>query len=605
LDAHCDEAEGRELPRWESVVGLDRELSIMIARGFHGAVGGRSEPRRIATACEFVVGGTFEVGSRPIRLAPDRECGASMNWSRFFGLAAIGLLLLPAASLAAPEEHGKETCPHPEGWEPTEEELQRSLSDHKQWLKEWLKEWEPASGPPSEEAMRASGRMNLCNARLRSLKLNEADLRGAKLNKANLRGAELNNADLSSAELNNANLRGAKLNNANLFGAQLNNADLSEAELNKATLLYAHLNNADLNMAKLNHANPNANLGLLVPAELNNAAYPGPAKLNNANLRLAELNDANLSYAELNNADLLGAKLNNANLRGAQLNNAKLLGAKLNNADLGFAKLNNADLLGAKLNEANLTGAEIADAQLSYADLTGALYAPRSQPPNASISGIIGLKSVLFPKGEEVGLVQLRELLQKAGLRDSEREATFAIETGKTAHALVDWRKNLAGAVEGIFRKAAFEWTTGYGLYPRRAIEISAALWAGMILVYFWPIRLKQRSAQGTGIYQVWPSGRIKTSEREPCLSQSDDVNLLQSSNALGAIGYAAYFSLLSTFNIGWRDLNVGTWIARTQPREYALRATGWLRVVSGIQSLLSVYLLAIWVLTYFGRPFQ
>jgi hypothetical protein len=41
-------------------------------------------------------------------------------------------------------------------------------------------------------------------------------------------------------------------------------------------------------------------------------------------------------------------------------------------------------------------------------------------------------------------------------------------------------------AVEGIFRKAAFEWTTGYGLYPRRAIEISAALWAGMILVYFW-----------------------------------------------------------------------------------------------------------------------
>jgi len=26
---------------------------------------------------------------------------------------------------------------------------------------------------------------------------------------------------------------------------------------------------------------------------------------------------------------------------------------------------------------------------------------------------------------------------------------------------------------------------------------------------------------------------------------------------------------------------------------------------VSGIQSLLSVYLLAIWLLTYFGRPFE
>jgi hypothetical protein len=65
------------------------------------------------------------------------------------------------------------------------------------------------------------------------------------------------------------------------------------------------------------------------------------------------------------------------------------------------------------------------------------------------------------------------------------------------------------------------------------------------------------------------------------------------------------YFSLLSAFNIGWRDVNVGIWIARLQPREYTLRASGWVRAVSGLQSLLSVYLLALWVVTYFGRPFE
>jgi hypothetical protein len=65
------------------------------------------------------------------------------------------------------------------------------------------------------------------------------------------------------------------------------------------------------------------------------------------------------------------------------------------------------------------------------------------------------------------------------------------------------------------------------------------------------------------------------------------------------------YFSLLSTFHIGWREFNVGSWMARMQPREYTLRATGWVRMVSGIQSLLSVYLLALWILTYFGRPFE
>ena len=44
----------------------------------------------------------------------------------------------------------------------------------------------------------------------------------------------------------------------------------------------------------------------------------------------------------------------------------------------------------------------------------------------------------------------------------------------------------------------------------------------------------------------------------------------------------AFYFSLLSAFNIGWRELNVGTWITRIQKREYTLRATGWVRMISG-----------------------
>ena len=70
-------------------------------------------------------------------------------------------------------------------------------------------------------------------------------------------------------------------------------------------------------------------------------------------------------------------------------------------------------------------------------------------------------------------------------------------------------------------------------------------------------------------------------------------------------MGYAFYFSLLSAFHIGWRDLNVGSWLTRLQSREYALRAKGWVRAVSGVQSLISVYLLAMWALTYFGRPFQ
>ena len=39
--------------------------------------------------------------------------------------------------------------------------------------------------------------------------------------------------------------------------------------------------------------------------------------------------------------------------------------------------------------------------------------------------------------------------------------------------------------------------------------------------------------------------------------------------------------------------------------RNYTLQPEGWVCTVSGLQSLLSVFLFAVWALTYFGRSFQ
>jgi Pentapeptide repeats (8 copies) len=418
-----------------------------------------------------------------------------MRPSRRLRLACLCLLLAGTTWAREPN-----VCPHPKGWKPTQEELQRILSLHNQWAEEH------------------SGLL----------------FRGILL--------EVGAPDPRRANLCNVDLRGFKLNNANLSGAQLNGADFFTAELN------------------------------------------------NAYLRMAELNGADLIGAKLNNADLVDAKLNGAVLRSAELNNANLGGALLNSADLYLAELNNARLNGAVLKRATLSRAYLTGALLAAVDLTGAEYAPASAgPPDAFVEGIMGLETVVFPRGQESGLMQLRDLLQKAGLRELEREATFAIEYGRTRHAIAGWRQNFGAAAEGIFRMMAFDWTTGYGLYPGRALKIIFVVWLLLILVYFWPIRLTSERSLGAGIYQVWPSDRIETNGGKISVGKS----------------ITGYFSLLSAFHIGWRDLNVGTWIARVQPREYALRATGWVRVISGIQSLLSVYLLAMWALTYFGRPFQ
>jgi hypothetical protein len=301
---------------------------------------------------------------------------------------------------------------------------------------------------------------------------------------------------------------------------------------------------------------------------------------------LANLTKANLIKADLTEADLRETPLTGAYLSGTTLTKANLTMAKLTKANLGLAIL---------------TGANLA-----FADLTGAVYAPASPPPDSYLEGIKGLSTVTFPEDSGSGLVQLRELLQKVGLRDLERQATYAFESNKTWHAITGRESKPVDWLEGGFRFLFFETTTGYGLYPGHALWIIFRVWAVLILVYIWPIRRRPRSPNpASGIYRIWPSDRIETGKNEVKLGTSAKVERLQGKSWWRSFGYAAQFSLLSAFHIGWKDFNVGSWIARLQSREYALRATGWVRVVSGIQSLLSVYLLAIWALTYFGRPFQ
>jgi hypothetical protein len=106
------------------------------------------------------------------------------------------------------------------------------------------------------------------------------------------------------------------------------------------------------------------------------------------------------------------------------------------------------------------------------------------------------------------------------------------------------------------------------------------------------------------GIWKIWIPDRLR--DDLPYKNRNKKKKELLYLQSGGLIwGYGIYFSVLSAFHFGWRDLNVGNWIARMQPYEYRLQATGWARTVSGIQSLISVYLLALSVLTYFGRPFE
>jgi len=393
---------------------------------------------------------------------------------------------------------------------------------------------------------------------------------GKEGKQANLSEANLKKADLSRANLEKANISHSNLCEANLRGAKLNYADLSRAYLDRAVLIEAKL---------------------------------VPTNLSQAYLYLADLSRASLFDANLSRARLINANLSEVNLLGANLSGAQLSGT-------------------------NLSGA-----QLSGTNLSGAIFEPK--PGTVSdfsfLCGIRGLSSLRY-EYEPSGLLELREAFKKAGTREPEREVNYALNHNRRVKLWeigyfkdkLEYDQNqdfksklekLMAKVESLFHLICFEVTCGYGLYPGRPLKIM-----GLGLPFFtvpYLLALGARKPE-TGLWVVLLPDRVldknikdkpvKLTFENPFLPPAEGRGIRFRSalpRFLRVLWVGLQFSLISAFSLGWRELNVGNWITRIQRREYTLRATGWVRSVAGIQSLLSIYLLALWVLSYFGRPFD
>ena len=295
---------------------------------------------------------------------------------------------------------------------------------------------------------------------------------------------------------------------------------------------------------------------------------------------------------------------NKANLSGRDLR-----GANLSEADLSGANLDRADLSEADLSGAGLFATDLSGALLSGADLSGTSFEPTKLPTIRGIAFAHNLSKMQYVNSRQA-LTELREGFKMAGLRKQEREVTYAINHtqrrllwhGKEInywHLLYhkkssDEEISILNKIESAFYLVFFELTCAYGMSPGRLFLILA----GFIFLFTIPYTISISRDGEDGIWKVWISDRVRQD-----LGAKNPVRL--TGLGFSALKVAFYFSIQSAFSIGWRELNVGNWIARMQKYEYTLRATGWARTVSGIQSLISVYLLALWVLTFFGRPFE
>ena len=404
-----------------------------------------------------------------------------------------------------------------------------------------------------------------------------ADLSGANLSKADLSGADLRAAYLSEADLTGRNLSGANLSEAHMLGAHMRGAYLLGVDLSRANLHEAGLQRATLDRA---------------------------------NLRGTDLSKANLSKADLIAADLSAADLSGANLNGTDLNAAHLSGADLSEADL---------------TEAYLRGTELSGADFVFTKLARAIFQPKSLPTleQTARAGDMELMTYVRNPGP---LTQLRKQFQDAGYREQERAITCALNrhnaTPSELRASIAEKWNsvrgrpfdekkimpFRSFVEGGFKWVAFDLTCNYGFKPGRPLRIVGVLWLLFSFVYAFSIHRRGTS----GIYLVgtrWSRGKSNTQAvqlrpRAIRAAKWWKLPFLWLWREWRVLRAAMFFSLMSAFNIGFRDINFGRWLRLLTKREYDLKAVGWARTVSGFQSLLSVYLIALWVLSYFGRPF-
>jgi hypothetical protein len=321
---------------------------------------------------------------------------------------------------------------------------------------------------------------------------------------------------------------------------------------------------------------------------------PGPAQLlqwrggppgQRADLRCVQLPRLDFSgqRLDLGGADLIASNFQSSNLSIAVLDHAEMMYANLADAtlartslrqvNLAMADLSRAKLVGADLLGANLKGARLDDADFTDANLEGAFFEPQSLTTVRKIGLAKGLDRLRFFNFPDA-VIALRDSFKQAGFRQQEREVTAALEREYEARA--PWYGRWA-------RRLLLRWTCDYGLAVTRPLLLIAASLLLFPLLYSLCARLPGSKLQlidgdAPSAPRDLPPGR-----RWP---------------------HYLRLSLASAFALGG-EFGIGDWIDSLLPSTNSVRAQGPLRTLAGVQSLVTLLLLALWAFIFLGRPFE
>ena len=357
-------------------------------------------------------------------------------------------------------------------------------------------------------------------------------------------------------------------------------------------------------------------------------------------LRCANLNGVNLSGTWVMGADLRGAYLSHAKLKKTTFTDSNLQGVRFDQAEMEGAVLSGVvtglNVSEASFNSANLAGAVLMDidltkAQFAEADLLNVHFEPKTLPLVRPIASAKNLETLRYSRNPDA-LTQLRGEFKNAGFREQERKITYALKRRETELLYESCAISLSSVLPCIYgglNTVLFDWTVHYGMNPGRMFVA-----VGFILILFAVLYdLFSHFSESSGLLVVVPMGKEENRPKwlrnymlDPKAynagSSASSIEYricsrrIEASTYLGKVRglikrewvlfwVAFVFSMMSTFNIKFRDLDFGRWIRLLTTNEYEIKATGWARTLSGAQALACVYLVTLGIVSYFLRPFE
>jgi len=385
-------------------------------------------------------------------------------------------------------------------------------------------------------------------------------------------------------------------------GQQGVRADFTNADLTSADLKAVNLNEAAMSGVNLTKADMSATF-------LNNADLSGAQLFETTFLVLAE--NVNLSGALIMNSKI-GGILKKANLSGTKFSSADLTSAVLTEADLSGALISGSNFTSVFLGGANLSKTIVfdgdwTDANLRLTDVRGLRFEPSKNPDTRAVSGAINLEFITYANSPDA-VTLLRNSLRESGFDDAQRKITYALKNRQN-----ELRRENGGVFKLLYyylNLVFFDWTVRYGMQPERALVIMVYLWLIFAVIYDLFIHFPGRS----GIFLV--KNRVRKSLSLTSAIRLHPRVIPPTKNKLKYVWLcflsewrifriSLFFSATSALHLGYGGLDFGEWLRMLTKREYQLKPKHWSRSISGLQSLTSLYLLALWVLTEFGNPFD